>query len=195
MLLTRKKLPGLAVVAAALFWAITAMPGLAQGAQNNSEGAHSAQRSSGPMEHSFSGGAHGRWWDIPAVARKIGLTPAQQKHMNTIFDTHRPQLATLHRTLRKDEDAMHAMMHADEGTKADENRILSQIDTIAQARANLEKADARMLFELRTVLTENQWTKLKELAAEHRKWMETHRWDHHWHHGRSAAHAAHTSDH
>ncbi len=45
----------------------------------------------------------------------------------------------------------------------DEGKILAQIDRVAQARAELEKANARMLLGLRRVLTPDQW---KTLQAE-----------------------------
>ena len=43
----------------------------------------------------------------------------------------------------------------------DENKLLAQIDKVAQARAELEKANARMLLELRGQLTHDQWVKLQ----------------------------------
>jgi hypothetical protein len=43
----------------------------------------------------------------------------------------------------------------------DEAKIPGQIDRIAQARAELEKANARMLPGFRNVLSQDQWTRLK----------------------------------
>jgi Spy/CpxP family protein refolding chaperone len=42
----------------------------------------------------------------------------------------------------------------------DEAKILAQIDRVADARADLEKANARMLLAIREVLTPEQWSKL-----------------------------------
>ncbi len=47
------------------------------------------------------------------------------------------------------------------GRPADEAQVLGQIDRIAQARAELEKANARMLLAFRGVLTLEQWKKLQ----------------------------------
>ena len=44
----------------------------------------------------------------------------------------------------------------------DEGKIVGQIDRVAQARAELEKANARMLLAIRQVLTPEQWKKLQE---------------------------------
>jgi hypothetical protein len=38
----------------------------------------------------------------------------------------------------------------------------AQIDKVAQARADLEKANAKMLLSIRGVLTADQWTKLRD---------------------------------
>ena len=43
----------------------------------------------------------------------------------------------------------------------DAAKILPQIDRVAQARAELEKANARMLLGLRGVLNKEQWSKLQ----------------------------------
>ncbi len=43
----------------------------------------------------------------------------------------------------------------------DEGKIVSQIDKVAQARAELEKNNARMLLGIRRLLTPEQWSKLK----------------------------------
>jgi Spy/CpxP family protein refolding chaperone len=54
------------------------------------------------------------------------------------------------------------MMAAD---TPDEPKILAQIDKIAQARAELEKANARFLLGIRRVLTQDQWKKLQTETA------------------------------
>ena len=50
----------------------------------------------------------------------------------------------------------------------DTNKILAQIDHTAQARAELEKANAKMLLGIRNVLTPDQWTKLQAERQERR---------------------------
>ncbi|HVW76038.1 MAG TPA: Spy/CpxP family protein refolding chaperone [Alloacidobacterium sp.] len=115
-----------------------------------------------PMERAFQGG-HGRWWDDPKVAQQLNLTADQQKKMDDILQQHRLKLIDLNATLQKQETIMHPLMEADQ---PDEGKILAQIDAIAQARAELEKANARMLLGIRQVLTPDQWKKLKALREE-----------------------------
>jgi protein CpxP len=109
------------------------------------------ERAMGPFER---GGEHRRWWNDPHAIEKFKLTDAQRKSMDQIFQEHRLTLVDLHATLDKAELAMEPMIQEDQ---PDEGKILSQIDRIAQARSELEKANARMLFDLRKQLTPEQW--------------------------------------
>jgi len=110
-----------------------------------------------PMERSFRGGGPGRWWHNPEMAQKLGLSPEQQQKMDDIFQQHRLHLIDLNAALEKEEAVMEPLMQADQ---PDEAKILAQIDRVAQARAELEKANARMLLGIRRVLTPDQWKKL-----------------------------------
>jgi protein CpxP len=118
-----------------------------------------------PMERAFHDGHIGRWWDNPRLAQEIGLADDQKHKMDDIFQQHRLRLIDLNASLQKQEAIMQPLVEADQ---ADETKILAQIDAVAQARAELEKANARMLFDLRKVLTPDQWKKLQALRAEHR---------------------------
>ena len=44
----------------------------------------------------------------------------------------------------------------------DEAKIRTEIDRLAQARAELEKANAQMLLGLRMVLSADQWKRLQQ---------------------------------
>ena len=116
-----------------------------------------------PMERAFHMGPRGRWWNNPEFVQKLGLTSDQQKKMEAVFQQNRPSLMDLSAGVRKEETAMEPLLAADQ---PDESKILAQIDRVAQARAELEKANARMLLGLRRVLTPEQW---KTLQAEEPK--------------------------
>jgi periplasmic protein CpxP/Spy len=120
-----------------------------------------------PMERSFHGMEH-RWWDNPRLAQQVGLTDDQKKKMSDIAQQHRLQLIDLNAALEKQEAIMRPLIEADQ---PDESKILSQIDSIAQARAELEKNRARMLFSIRQVLTPDQWKKLQTIVHEGPKGM------------------------
>lgn len=154
MLLTRKNFPGLLL--AAVFCLASAGPTFAQDQVRAPSGP--------PMEHSFHE-QHGRWWDNPRLASEVGLSDAQKKQMDGIFMKYRPQLEGLRSTLHNDEKAMHPLLDANQ---VDQGAVLQQVDIIADARANLEKANARMLLEIRNIFSPEQWQKLRMVAQKHR---------------------------
>lgn len=111
-----------------------------------------------PMERALMPGLPGRWWNSPAMAQRLALNSDQQKKMDDIFQQNRLRLIDLNANLQKEEVTLEPLVSADQ---PDETRILAQIDKVAQARAELEKANARFLLGIRRVLTPDQWKKLQ----------------------------------
>ena len=129
-------------------------PGMGRGmGMGRGYGAPSPQPGRGPMERGM-----GRWWKNPEMVEKLGVTADQQKKMDDIFQQHRLKLIDLNASVEREEVTLEPMMAADQ---PDEARIVAQIDKVAQARAELEKANARMLLGIRRVLTPDQWKKLQ----------------------------------
>jgi Spy/CpxP family protein refolding chaperone len=91
------------------------------------------------------------------MVQKLGLTTEQQKKMDEIFQESRLKLIDLNATLQKEDVILEPLIAADQ---PDEGKILAQIDRVAQGRAELEKANARMLLGIRRVLSAEQWKKL-----------------------------------
>lgn len=116
-----------------------------------------------PMERAMGRmGEHGRWWNNPTVAAKLKLTDAQRKAMDDTLQQHRETLVDLRAALEKSEIELDPMMKEDQ---PNEGNILAQIDKIAQARAELEKANARFLLAIRSKLTPEQWKQVQEERA------------------------------
>lgn len=111
----------------------------------------------GPMQRGV-----GRWWKDPQMVEKLGVTADQQKKMDDIFQQHRLKLIDVTAAVEREEVTLEPMMAADQ---PDEARIVAQIDKVAQARAELEKANARMLLGIRRILTPDQWKKLQAERA------------------------------
>jgi Spy/CpxP family protein refolding chaperone len=117
-----------------------------------------------PMERAFHAGPPGRWWTDPALVQKLGLTADQQKRIDTLFQQNRLKLIDLSAGVQKEEATLEPLLEAD---RPDESQVLAQIDRIAQARAELEKANARMLLGFRGVLTLDQWKRLQAEEPPH----------------------------
>ena len=116
-----------------------------------------------PLERALGSGPGGRWWNEQAMVDKLSLTEDQRKGMDAILLEHREKLVDMHASLEKAEIAMEPLMGADQPS---EQLILAQIDKIAQARAELEKANARFLLAIRAKLSPDQWKQLQAARAE-----------------------------
>lgn len=103
-------------------------------------------------------GLQGTWWREARWIQTLGLTPEQQKKMDDAVRQNRIKLIDLTATLEKAEILLEPLV--ENVHPGDEAKILAQIDDIANARAELEKTNARMLLAIRQVLTQDQWDKL-----------------------------------
>jgi len=124
------------------------------------------ERAMGPQ------GDHGRWWNNPKLVERLKLTDEQRKAMDDIMQQHREKLIDLRAGVEKAEVEMEPLMRDDQ---PNEGKILAQIDKVAQARAELEKGNARFLLAIRGKLTPDQWKRLqadRAKGADHRGWGE-----------------------
>jgi Spy/CpxP family protein refolding chaperone len=100
----------------------------------------------------------GTWWKNPEVAARVGLSSDQQKRMDALVLQSRLQLIHLHATLQEEQLMLEPLLDA---SPFDQAKALEQINKIADTRADLEKTNAKMLLNIRGVLTADQWTKLR----------------------------------
>jgi Spy/CpxP family protein refolding chaperone len=123
-----------------------------------------------PIERAFGGeGTHGRWWNNPKTVEHLKLTDDQRKAFDGILLQHRETLIDLRANVEKAELAMEPLMRDDPPNEA---KILSQIDKVAQARAELEKANARYLLAIRSKLTPEQWKLVETFRADRERGMQ-----------------------
>lgn|GEM_PF-1064762 len=122
------------------------------------------------MERGMEGGMRGReagilppgiWWKNPDLTSRIGLSPEQQKRIEDTFMQSRIQLIHLHASIEEEQIKLEPILSTN---PIDQGKALAQINKVADLRADMEKANAKMLLSIRGVLTADQWTKLR---AEH----------------------------
>ncbi len=116
-----------------------------------------------PMEQAF-GLAGGQFWNNPNLVKQLNLTDDQRKAMDGILQDHRMKLIDLHAALDRAEVTMGPLMKADTPNRS---AIEAQIDKVVQARADLEKANARFLLDVRMQLTPDQWKQLRTSRESH----------------------------
>jgi Spy/CpxP family protein refolding chaperone len=108
----------------------------------------------------------GKWWTNPMTVLRLGLTDDQQKRLEEIYQQSRLHLIDLRASLEKEEASLEPLLASEHPP---ETTVLSQIDRIANARAELEKANARMLFSFRLLLTPDQWKELQSRGGPGRR--------------------------
>jgi Spy/CpxP family protein refolding chaperone len=134
---------------------------LAQGPMGGGQGMGMGHRP--PMERAFGAqGDHGRWWNNPRVVERLKLTDDQRKAMDGILLEHREKLIDLRASLQKAELELEPLMKDDQPNEA---KVVAGIDKVAQARADLEKANARFLLAIRGKLTPDQWKQIQAFRA------------------------------
>jgi Spy/CpxP family protein refolding chaperone len=133
----------------------------AGGMQRNEGGA--GGRLQLPLERALGlPGQPGRWWTIPRMVESLKLTEDEQKAMDGILLQHRERLIDLRADLQKAELKLETLVGEE---KPEEKAILAQINQVAQARAELEKANARYLLAIWNRLTPEQRTLAREFRA------------------------------
>jgi len=102
----------------------------------------------------------GTFWRNPEWIKLLDLSTDQQKRMDEIFQQYRLKLIDLTASLQKEELILEPLLGPNRPAPESEAKILTQIDRIAEARAELEKANSKMLVGILQVLTPDQWSKL-----------------------------------
>ena len=100
-----------------------------------------------------------RWWDDSGYIKSLKLRPDQKTHMDAIFEQNRNGLVSRF-------DAVHLaetqMLELVKSPAPDEPALFAQIDRVAQARAELEKANTHMLLQLRKEMDADQIKRLEK---------------------------------
>jgi Spy/CpxP family protein refolding chaperone len=101
----------------------------------------------------------GKWWQNDRFVKELGLTPEQSTRLEEIFQKHLP-------TLRQRMDSLDQAEHAFDKVveTGDDKAVLTQVDVVEAARAELNKTRTVMLLRMRRSLTADQWAKFTALA-------------------------------
>jgi Spy/CpxP family protein refolding chaperone len=100
-----------------------------------------------------------RWWDDKSMVKSLKLRPDQQAHMDAIFEQNRAALLTRLQGVQQAETQMDELAKA---PTLDEGALFAQIDRVAQARADLEKATTHLLLQIRKEMDPDQIKRLQK---------------------------------
>jgi Spy/CpxP family protein refolding chaperone len=139
------------------------MPGVSPRVIEGSGDAHnglpsgtSVQPSLAPMRGGLQLGPPLRWWDDKHYAKNLHLRPGQKKRMDGLFDENRANLVNRYEALQQEESKLEVLSHAQ---TLDESTLFAQIDRVAQARADLEKATTHVMLQVRKEMDADQITR------------------------------------
>lgn len=114
----------------------------------------------------------GKWWKRPRIAAAINLTAEQSREIEAIFVRDRSRLIDLKADLEKKQAELQDVM---DDQSADRRAVAQRIDTLENARAELQKARALMFLDMRRVLRQEQWDCLREIQVQVRRMTEERR--------------------
>jgi Spy/CpxP family protein refolding chaperone len=103
-----------------------------------------------------------RFWDDKKAVKSLNLRPDQQKRMDDLFNSSKDNLVSLFDNLQHEQLRYNSMSRED---MQDESKVFAQIDRVSQARADLEKARAHLLLQIRKEMDPQQLDELDRQIA------------------------------
>lgn len=105
----------------------------------------------------------GKWWKRPRLMAEINLSSEQSREIEKIFVHSRTRLIDLKADLEKKQLALQSSM---EDRAADRRTVEKEIEQVENARAELQKARAVMVLDIKQVLKPDQWEHLLQMQQE-----------------------------
>jgi hypothetical protein len=100
----------------------------------------------------------GKWWQRPEIVRELQITNDQQDRLDAIFRDAANELIDTKASVEKLQIAIRAELDRPQMRKAELQRIAMQL---SDARGKLFARELMMLVDMRSVLNEQQWTRMK----------------------------------
>lgn len=101
----------------------------------------------------------GKWWRRADVAQKLALTPDQQSRLDEVFRNAATDLIDRKAEVEKAAVALRGELDQPQLNRANLQRMAARL---TEARGRLFERELMMLADMRGVLTEAQWTRLRQ---------------------------------
>jgi|SRR5688572_6928744 Spy/CpxP family protein refolding chaperone len=98
-----------------------------------------------------------KWWQATDVIKELTLAPDQSKRLEDVWQKALPALKAQKTALDAAEAQFERLIERGDAT------AMEQINVVEAARAELNKTRATMLWNMRQVLTRDQWAKFTAL--------------------------------
>ena len=111
----------------------------------------------------------GKWWRRPEVANELHLTADQQSRLDAIFRSAADALIYQRGETEKLGIALRGELDQEQLNKAN---VLRLAQRLGEARAKLFEREVMMLVDMRGVLNDDQWARLREHLDRPRQQMQ-----------------------
>ena len=104
-----------------------------------------------------------KWWQAEPVIKELGLTAEQTKRLEEVWQKALPKLKMQKTALDAAEAVFERLI--ERGDPA----AMEQINVVEAARTELNKSRSQMLYNMRQLLTREQWAKFTALQQANEK--------------------------
>ena len=118
----------------------------------------------------------GKWWRRPDIVSELELSADQQEHLDSIFRTSASDLIDLRGAVEKENIALRGELDQPQLNRTNIQRIAARL---SEARGRLFQRELAMLVDMRAVLSDQQWNRmraeldqLKEQAGQQRQMLQ-----------------------
>ena len=111
----------------------------------------------------------GKWWRRPEVIQRLELTNEQQDQLDEVFRAAADDLIDAKAAVEKLQVQLRGELDRAQVRRPELQRIARQL---SEARGKLFERELMMLADMRGVLDEQQWRKVREFMDHHRPQMQ-----------------------
>lgn len=101
----------------------------------------------------------GKWWRRAEVAQRLALTSDQQLRLDEVFRVNARDLVDLKADVEKRSIDLRSAFEQPQLDRADVQKAAAQV---SEARGKLFEREVMMLVEMRSVLNDQQWARLRD---------------------------------
>lgn len=95
-----------------------------------------------------------KWWQSEKYKTELGLTAEQTRRIEEVFQKALPRLKVQKTALDDAEAKFERLVE-----RGDDGTVMEQINILEEKRAELNKSRTLMLYDMRKLLTREQWAK------------------------------------
>jgi hypothetical protein len=101
-----------------------------------------------------------KWWRRPQLVERLAITEDQQDKLDSIFRNHASDLIDLRAEIEKRTVELRGNLDQRQLNRQDIQRIAGRLN---EARGKLFDRELMMLVDMRSVLTDSQWSRMRNM--------------------------------